>query len=59
MNLISKKIGFEYRLYFSPDGKYGTEYNGNNINGMIGEVFRNVSFDLTFFFVISVQFLSF
>ncbi|XP_075679111.1 putative glutamate receptor isoform X2 [Dermatophagoides pteronyssinus] len=41
MNLISKKIGFEYRLYFSPDGKYGTEYNGNNINGMIGEVFRN------------------
>ncbi|KAH7636526.1 glutamate receptor kainate-like protein [Dermatophagoides farinae] len=41
MNLIAKKVGFEYRLYFSPDGKYGTEYNGNNINGMIGEVFRN------------------
>lgn len=42
MNLIAQKVGFEYRLYFSPDGKYGTEFNGN-INGMIGEVFRNVS----------------
>ncbi|KAF7490354.1 putative glutamate receptor [Sarcoptes scabiei] len=40
MNLIAQKVGFEYRLYFSPDGKYGTEFNGN-INGMIGEVFRN------------------
>lgn len=42
MQLIGNKIGFDFRLYFSPDGKYGTEYNGH-INGMIGEVFRHVS----------------
>lgn len=43
MNLISEKVGFDYRLYFSPDGKYGTEGKDGHINGMIGEVFKNVS----------------
>ncbi len=43
MNLISEQVGFDYRLYFSPDGKYGTEGKDGHINGMIGEVFKNVS----------------
>lgn len=41
MNKIGEHAGFDYRLFFSPDGKYGTEYNGH-MNGMIGEVYRNV-----------------
>ncbi|KAI2811088.1 hypothetical protein BLOT_002259, partial [Blomia tropicalis] len=40
MNLIGKRVDFSYQLYFSPDGKYGSEHNGH-INGMIGEVFKN------------------
>ncbi|XP_054160127.1 probable glutamate receptor [Oppia nitens] len=40
MNEIADIIGFEYRLYFSPDGKYGV-IQDNRINGMIGEVYNN------------------
>ena len=42
MNEIADMVGFEYRLYFSPDGKYGGVVN-NRVNGMIGEVYNNVS----------------
>ncbi len=42
MNEIANIAGFEYRLYFSPDGKYGSIQDGR-VNGMIGEVFNNVS----------------
>ena len=41
MNEIADTLGFEYRLYFSPDGKYGA-VEDNRINGMIGEVVNNV-----------------
>lgn len=43
MNLIAEQVDFDYRLYFSLDGKYGTESKEGVINGMIGEVFRHVS----------------
>jgi hypothetical protein len=42
MNEIANIAGFEYRLYFSPDGKYGAVQH-NIVNGMIGEVYHNVS----------------
>ncbi|CAG2161711.1 unnamed protein product [Oppiella nova] len=38
MNEIADIVGFEYRLYFSPDGAYGV-VRDNKVNGMIGEVY--------------------
>jgi ABC-type amino acid transport substrate-binding protein len=40
MNEIAIIVGFQYELYFSPDGKYGFIKDGK-VNGMIGEVFNN------------------
>jgi hypothetical protein len=42
MNEIANIAGFEFELYSSPDGKHGSIKDGK-INGMIGEVFNNVS----------------
>jgi len=39
MNEIAKIVGFDYSLYFSPDGRYGSGKD----NGMIGEVYHKVS----------------
>ena len=47
MNEIADIVGFEYRLYFSPDGKYGGVVD-NRLNGMIGEVYNNVSYHANF-----------
>lgn len=42
MDEISTIGGFNYSLYFTPDDKYGYVENGR-VNGMIGEVYNNVS----------------
>ncbi|CAG2106363.1 unnamed protein product, partial [Medioppia subpectinata] len=36
MNEIANIVGFQYKLYLSPDGKYGSVIN-NSVNGMIAE----------------------
>lgn len=41
MNKIGEKAGFQYTLYFSPDGRYGNKM-GDKITGMIGEVHEKV-----------------
>ncbi|KAJ6223561.1 hypothetical protein RDWZM_002106 [Blomia tropicalis] len=37
MDKISNKANFDYELYVTPDGSYGTPINGN-ASGMVGEV---------------------
>lgn len=43
---LAKILKFTYELYVSPDGKYGSETENGNWNGMIAEllneVFKNV-----------------
>ena len=39
---LADRVGFTYTLEVSPDGKYGVIVN-NTINGMLGEVYNNVS----------------
>ncbi|CAG2103116.1 unnamed protein product [Medioppia subpectinata] len=39
MNEIANIVGFQYKLYLSPDGKYGSVTN-SSANGMIGEVYE-------------------
>lgn len=43
MDMISQKAGFQYTLYFSPDGRYGNSGADGNVTGMIGEVYHNRS----------------
>jgi len=40
MDEISKIVDFDYRMYLSPDGRYGI-IKDNKINGMLGEVYNN------------------
>ncbi|OTF78251.1 excitatory amino acid transporter-like protein [Euroglyphus maynei] len=39
MDAIADKAFFDYTLYLSPDGRYGTVLDGN-VTGMIGEVYN-------------------
>ena len=42
--LVSEKIGFDYRIKEVADGLYGTANdNGTSWDGMIGELLREVS----------------
>ena len=40
---IAEKADFDYQLYLSPDGMYGTVIDGH-MNGMLGEVESKVSY---------------
>lgn len=53
MDKISNKANFDYELYVTPDGSYGTPINGN-ASGMVGEVMHKVCF-LLHYLVISTD----
>ena len=38
LQMISERLGFEYEIYLSPDGKYGSIDTNGEWNGMIKEV---------------------
>ena len=44
MNSIAYIPGINYSLYFAPDNKHGS-FDKSKVNGIIGEVYNNVSFE--------------
>ena len=44
LNELQRRIGFQYNIYLTPDGKYGTQDpNTLEWNGLIGEVLEGVN----------------
>lgn len=42
ISMISKKVGFRYKLHLVKDNRYGAMDASGSWNGMIGEVIRGV-----------------
>ena len=44
LNELQRRIGFQYKIYLSPDGKYGVQHaKTKEWNGLIGQIVKGVS----------------